>query len=124
MKKNYILLIVSIFTFTLAGYSQCTIDFTPTQPGIYPDTLPNGMVGQPYSEDITFMMPLDTSGFDFTNFKIVAISGLPFGLNWTCNNAANGCNYNPQDSQFGCMNVNGTAVQPGTYPLDVSLIAT
>jgi len=79
---------------------------------------------KPYSEDITFMMPLDTSGFDFTNFKILAISGLPFGLNWTCNNAANGCNYDPQDSQYGCMNVSGTAVQPGTYPLDVSLIAT
>lgn len=123
MKKIIFLSLVfvaSIFTVQ----SQCTINYTPTQPGIYPDTLPDGMVGVPYTEDITFVMPLDTSGFDFTNFHILAVSGLPFGLNWTCNAAANGCNYDPQTSQYGCLNISGTPIQPGTYPLDVSLIAT
>jgi hypothetical protein len=82
------------------------------------------MVGQSYSEDITFVMPTDTSGFDFTNFYIQSISGLPFGLNWTCNAAANNCNYNPQTNQYGCLNVSGTPLQAGVYPLTVSLIAT
>jgi len=124
MKNSALITFIVVFGFAFKSEAQCTIDFNPTQPGIYPDTLPNGMVGQPYSEDITFVMPLDTSGFDFNNFEILAISGLPFGLNWTCNAAANGCNYDPQVSQYGCLNIFGTPIQPGVYPLDVSLIAS
>ena len=42
------------------GQSQiCTIDYSQTQTGIYPDTLPTGYVGQAYSQDVTFFMPLD-----------------------------------------------------------------
>ncbi|MBL1279992.1 MAG: T9SS type A sorting domain-containing protein [Fluviicola sp.] len=124
MKTSALILLSIIIGFSFNSYTQCTVNYSPTQPGIYPDTLPDGMVGTPYSEDITFVMPLDTSGFDFTNFKILAISGLPFGLSWTCNAAANGCNYDPQVSQYGCLNISGTPIQPGVYPLDVSLIAT
>ena len=123
--KNLPLIIVSaLLAFSFSSYSQCTIDFSQTQPGIYPDTLPDGMVGQPYSEDITFVMPTDTSGFNFTNFYIQAVSGLPFGLNWVCNAQGNGCNYDPQSNIYGCMNVSGTPIQPGVYPLTVNVIAT
>ena len=100
----------------------CTIDYTQTQTGIYPDTLPVGYVGQPYDTDITFVMPLDTLGYAFTNFYIMSVS-LPVGLSWECNSVANNCNYNPQVSQHGCVNISGTPLLPGTYSVFVSVIA-
>ena len=78
--------------------SQCVIDTNYTVPGIYPDPLPDGFVGQAYSEDITFIMPLDTMGAVIQNFEIVSI-GLPVGLNWVCNNSINKCNFNPLNYQ-------------------------
>jgi hypothetical protein len=100
----------------------CTIDNTQTAVGIYPDTLPTGYVGQAYDTDVTFVMPLDTLGYDFTNFNIMSVS-LPVGLTWECNNVANGCNYNPQVSQYGCVNISGTPLLAGQYLVDVTVIA-
>lgn len=100
----------------------CTIDFTQTAPGIYPDTMPVGNVGQFYDEDITFVMPLDTQGFNFTNFHILSIA-LPVGLSWECNNSASNCDYDPQVNQYGCVNVYGTPLLAGQYNVDVTVIA-
>lgn len=115
-----------LLTFLLVsgwGAAQiCNIDYSQTSPGIYPDTMPVGYVNQPYDEDITFVMPLDTQGFDFTNFHILSI-GLPVGLNWQCNNATNNCNYDPQTNQYGCVNVFGTPLLAGQYQVDVTVIA-
>jgi hypothetical protein len=111
-----------IIALTHFSFGQCTIDYTPTTTGIYPDTLPTGYVGQAYNTDITFVMPLDTLGYNFTNFKILSVS-LPVGLNWQCNNAANGCNYNPQQSQYGCVNIAGTPLLAGQYSVSVTVIA-
>lgn len=119
MKKILLLLLVS---FPALVGAQCLIDFSQTQPGIYPDTMPVGYVNQAYNEDITFVLPLDTMGFDFTNFEIVSIS-LPVGLSWQCNNSANGCNYNPQVNQYGCVNVYGTPLLAGQYQVDVAVLA-
>jgi hypothetical protein len=104
-------------------FGQCSPDVSFTSPGIYPDTLPEGTVGQSYAQDITFVMPIDTSGFNFTNFEIVSIS-LPVGLTWICNNDANGCNYNPQINPYGCVHVSGTPLLAGDYTVTVSVIAT
>ena len=57
----------------------------------------------------------------FTNFEIISIA-LPVGLDWTCNNASNGCNYNPQNNQYGCINVFGTPLTTGTYDIDVGIL--
>jgi hypothetical protein len=100
----------------------CTIDFNQTVTGIYPDTLPTGNVGQTYGTDITFVMPLDTLGYNFTNFHILSVS-LPVGLSWQCNNAANNCDYNPQVSQHGCVHISGTPLLAGQYTIDVTVIA-
>lgn len=102
--------------------SQCTINTSQTAPGLYPDSLPTGYVGQAYSQDVTFVMPLDTMGYPFTNFQILSVS-LPVGLNWQCNNVSNGCNYNPQVSQYGCVNIYGTPLLAGQYNIDVTVIA-
>jgi hypothetical protein len=100
----------------------CTIDFNQTVTGIYPDTLPTGNVGQTYGTDITFVMPLDTLGYNFTNFHILSVS-LPVGLSWQCNNAANNCDYDPQVSQHGCVHISGTPLLAGQYTIDVTVIA-
>lgn len=100
----------------------CTIDFNQSVTGIYPDTLPTGNVGQTYGTDITFVMPLDTLGYNFTNFHILSVS-LPVGLSWQCNNAANNCDYNPQVSQHGCVHISGTPLLAGQYTIDVTVIA-
>lgn len=123
MKKILpVFLIIAFFTSGKSSFSQCTIDFGQTAPGIYPDTLPDGYVGQSYSEDITFVLPTDTMGYIFTNFHILSIS-LPVGLNWVCNNSGNGCNYDPQVNQYGCVNVSGTPLLAGQYNVDVTVIA-
>ena len=116
-----LLLILLLSPIVLFG-QICTIDYSQTQTGIYPDTLPTGYVGQPYDTDVTFVMPLDTMGYDFTNFYIMSVS-LPVGLSWECNSVANNCNYNPQVSQHGCVNISGTPLLPGTYSVFVTVIA-
>jgi hypothetical protein len=84
--------------------------------------LPDGFVGQAYSTDVTFRLPLDTLGYDFTNFHILSVS-LPVGLSWQCNNVASNCDYNPQVNQNGCVNVYGTPLLPGMYPVEITVIA-
>jgi hypothetical protein len=117
-------LLSSLFIcFACSFHAQiCTIDFNQTVTGIYPDTLQPGNVGQTYATDITFVMPLDTLGYNFTNFHILSVS-LPVGLSWQCNNAANNCDYNPQVSQHGCVHISGTPLLAGQYTIDVTVIA-
>ncbi|MCH2224609.1 MAG: hypothetical protein MK066_07550, partial [Crocinitomicaceae bacterium] len=119
MKQLLLLLVLAPFW----SISQiCDIDYSQTSTGIYPDTMPLGYVNQTYNEDITFVMPLDTSGFPFLNFHIQSIA-LPIGLDWECNNSASNCNYDPQVDQYGCVNVFGTPLLAGQYQVDVSVIA-
>lgn len=106
----------------IVNAQNCNIDFSQTQVGIYPDTLLAGYVGSSYSQDITFVMPTDTLGYDFTNFHILSVA-LPVGLNWTCNNNTSNCNYNPQSSQFGCIHISGTPLLAGSYSIDVTVLA-
>ena len=111
------------FCFFCSVHAQiCNIDFSQTTTGIYPDTLPPGNVSQAYSSDITFVMPLDTLGYNFTNFHILSVS-LPVGLSWQCNNNLNNCDYNPQLSQYGCVHISGTPLLAGQYTIDVTVIA-
>jgi hypothetical protein len=117
-------LLASLFSCLIYSFQAqiCNIDFGQTATGIYPDTLPPGTVGQTFSSDMTFVMPTDTMGYDFTNFHILYVS-LPVGLSWQCNNTANNCDYNPQLSQHGCVHINGTPLLAGQYTIDVTVIA-
>ena len=104
-------------------YSQvCTIDYSQTQVGIYPDSLPNAQVGQYYDQDLTFKMPIDTLGYPFLNFQIISLS-LPPGLDWICSNNFNNCNYNPQLSPYGCIQISGTPLVAGSFTIDVLVYA-
>lgn len=120
MKTTFTLLYLLLSNFIQA--QNCTIDFTQTQVGIYPNVLPNGAVGQTYDQDITFVMPTDTMGYDFTNFQIISVA-LPVGLNWACNSNTTNCNYNPQVSPYGCVHIYGTPLLAGTYNIAVTVLA-
>lgn len=120
MKKQ--LLIIAFMLSGFGMFGQCVIDTSIHTVGIFPDTLPAGTVGVPYSTDITFFMPTDTGSYQFLNFQILTVT-LPVGLNWVCSNFSNGCNYNPQVDQYGCANISGTPLLAGFYPIDVTVLA-
>ncbi|MEY4486281.1 MAG: hypothetical protein RL440_812 [Bacteroidota bacterium] len=120
MKKRFTLLF--LLASSLLFGQVCTIDNTQTQVGIYPNSMPNGVVGQAYSQDLTFVMPLDTLGYNFSNFQIVSVA-LPVGLSWACNNNATNCNYNPQLTPSGCVHIFGTPLLAGSYTIDVTVLA-
>ena len=126
------LLLGFIFLMSIVFVSaQCSIDYTYSPPfanyGLYPDSLPDGYVGQFYDEDMTFFLPLDTVDggvtVTFTDFHITSIS-LPLGLTWECDNAANSCHYDPNVTEYGCVKVSGFALIPGSYDIEVNLVAT
>ena len=130
MKRFFTIIFFSLFTAVFVN-AQCSIDYSyypvGANYGLYPDTLPDGVVGQFYNQDLTFYLPLDTvsSGtyVEFTDFHITSIS-LPLGLTWECNNSSNSCHYDPLISQYGCVNVSGTPLVAGNYDVDVNLVAT
>ncbi len=119
------LIIISVFVFNTAKlYAQCSIDSSQTVAGVYPAVMPDATAGQPYSTDVTFVMILDTLGFTISNFHITNITGLPIGITWQCNNFANGCNYDPTVNLYGCINISGTPLIPGSYIAHVTVIAS
>ena len=130
MKRFFVILFFSLFTAVFVN-AQCSIDYTyypvGANYGLYPDTLPDGVVGQSYNQDLTFYLPLDTVSagvfVEFTDFHITSIS-LPLGLTWECNNSSNACHYDPLVSQYGCVNVSGNPLVAGNYDIDVTLVAT
>ena len=127
MKSKFLILLLSGFILLFNNaetQAQCTIDSSQTQPGLHPDTLADGEVNQFYDQDVSFVMITDTLGLTITNFLIQSINGLPLGMNWTCNHAANGCNYNPNVSLYGCVQIYGTPLLQGVYPLSVTVVAT
>src|SRR5688572_17557950 len=103
MKNLVYLCFLLMLVFATRAYSQCAIDSSQTVAGVYPDTLPDATAGQPYDVDVTFVMITDTLGFTIYNYHIASVVGLPVGLNWTCNNSGNGCNYDPAVSIWGCV---------------------
>jgi PKD repeat protein len=118
-----VLLMLLCCSIAQTSFAQCTIDYTQTAAGIYPDTLPDATAGQPYDEDVTFVMLTDTLGLTIYNYQISNIVGLPIGVTWQCNNFQNGCNYDPSTSLYGCVKLSGTPVVPGNFTMTVTVIA-
>lgn len=132
MKKlTKLLIFFSFVILVVRGMAQCPgcvmntgCSSSPAYPTICPDTLPDGMAGQPYSEDVSFWMPTyfddPGSGLALTlnQLTVVDMVGLPFGLNWQTNAAANNTYYpssNPPATEYGCAKICGTPAFTGTY---------
>ena len=122
MKKLTIigaLILASITTFA----QPCAPDLTLTKPGIKPADLPNGYVGQPYSEVISLMVPLDTiAKFNGTDYAIrvdsatvIYMSEFPATFGYECDKVSRTWN----GGQRGCARFYGnpTVSLIGTYKI-------
>ena len=128
MKKITFLLSL-LFSFNL--FSQCVVDtectIEPTFPTLCPLILPDGTVGEFYSEDVTFYMPSqfadEASGFEVELDEIIVtnITGIPLGLNYVLSDETG--IYLPSESEYGCASFSGTPLVAGEYVITVSIQA-
>ena len=126
MKKSlsFFILLISFNAFAQCSYDEsCTI--SPAFPNLCPLQLPDATVGEFYSSDITFWMPVQfqAEGFDVNLDQVVVtdISGLPLGLSIELSNPS--MTFNPSDSEFGCANLSGSPLVAGDYVITVSIVA-
>lgn len=129
MKKLLLLASIAFFG-ALNLNAQCTPDPSLTSSGIYPDSATNfvgGCVGQPYEQVVQNVVPTDTTvpvfGFPvpatIDSIKLVNVSGLPPGMNYSCN--PNSCAF--LGGATGCAVISGTCNSTGTYNLVFDLTA-
>lgn len=139
--KKIIPICVALFLVFVAqsnSFAQCpgcVVNTTchPVGGGLCPDSLPAGTQGVYYDQDITCFIPptIDAGPFsggvlgivDLLSMHIDAISGLPFGLNWTCNHPGN--NFAPASGDtMGCVKICGTPLSSaGVYNVTVAVTA-
>jgi len=139
--KKLILFCVTVFAFlvtTSNSFAQCpgcavNIACHPVGGGLCPDSLPAGTQGVAYDQDITCFLPTTIDAGPFSggvlgivplqSMHIDAISGLPFGLNWTCDHPGN--NFSPSSGDtLGCVKICGTIkCAAGVYNVNVSVTA-
>lgn len=146
MKKRYLLfpfaffMCLSLSVLAQPGNTNCgTCDVDTDCPtlmpdgGLCPEVIPNGQVGVPYSNAVTFYMPETLSvtepietDITLINVQIVELVNLPAGMEWSCN--VPDCTYqpssNPPDSELGCVTICGTPnAAPGDYTINIRLLA-
>ena len=140
MKKLALLslFVISLLVTTNSSFAQCpgcvvNASCHPAGGGLCPDSLPAGTQGVYYDEDITCYLPTTIDAGPFSggvlgivpllSMHIDAISGLPFGLNWTCNHPGN--NFAPSSGDtLGCVKICGTPLSaPGVYNITVAVTA-
>jgi hypothetical protein len=137
MKKLYTLILVSLLSF--GATAQCdplAYDFGGAVYGVYPDTtvgLADGVVNQPYSQVMYFLIPTDAGLIDPTYdgyvLQSVALqditynNGLPIsnlGLSIACNPA--NCTF--AAGQQKCAALSGTPTQTGVFNIEINVVAT
>jgi hypothetical protein len=136
MKKTYLFLTLVAALFSVHVNAQtCTPDPTVlNDPGIHPDSATNfvsGTVGQPYSQNITVVVPQDTQvlppplpAIPFDSIRMTGISNLPPGLTYMCAGTSNPtslCTW--LGNTNGCAAIYGTPTTAGTYSLVISVDA-
>jgi hypothetical protein len=126
MKKNLLLCLIHLFTFT-AAFAQPCIPTTDTIPGIEPDTLSPAYANVMYEEVMQFVMP-STTFFVFGEDTIIicidslvieSVNGLPDGFTYSCNNPV--CSVPGGGSGCATITGNPVAAQAGYYPLEVDV---
>ncbi|MFA9219557.1 MAG: T9SS type A sorting domain-containing protein [Sediminibacterium sp.] len=134
MKHLYLFLAI-FFAGVISVHAQCptcvpdlTCTNTTGTPQICPAIPPNATTGVYYEQVMTFFIPTDVvdpgSGVNATllQLTITDVSGIPFGLEFTLNDA-DGIFYPPQGENYGCATICGTPVLPGTYDIVISITA-
>lgn len=134
LRLLFSLLSISLFAGTLTaqtGCPNCVLDL-PELPEdtIYLSAAPDGEAGIFYNEDLSFRLPLTTTpvnasdptipaGLDIEEFTILAVAGLPAGVNWE----ASQTNFLTEEGTDGCVKLCGTPFLPGLYMVEVVIEA-
>lgn len=130
MKKFYSFLIFGAIA--LGSYNvnaQCTPDPTcmdVLNPGeICPETLPNGVVGVPYSQTVTIIPPatatISGQTVNILKIKLNSVGNIPPGLTYQTNPANAEFAVTTPYSRY-CTLISGTPTTPGTYHLSIKVI--
>ncbi len=125
MKKIIYLFVLSVFISNIV-VAQCTPNSSITSTGFYPSTLPDAVVGVPYSQVVNFKIPSDTMVGSLyaqvISAQLSSLTGLPYGFTSTCNVV--GCTYS--GGVVGCITIAGTAQsnQVASYNLSAALNLT
>lgn len=136
MKKTLLIIVGAICLGfgTLVSYAQCpgcviNTGCMPPGGGLCPDSVPAATVATPYDEDVTFYLPPQVDApplgmVDLLEVHIDAVSGLPFGINWTADQPSNNYILNGMGGH-GCVKLCGTPIgTPGVYNITVTVTAT
>jgi hypothetical protein len=122
MKNFKLIVFIGALFFSGSSFAQCVPDASITQSGVYPDSLPHAYVGVPYSTDIQFRVPVDTTYMGLpaiiTSIDVTNVTGLPVGFTYSC--TPSGCSF-PGGSN-GCMLLqSANPIAAGTYPIIVEM---
>lgn len=132
MKQLLLSLTITLGSLASAFGQSCTpgANYADSTFGAWPDTtenFPPAYVGVLYTTDLNFKVPSDAgdvdaaySGFTIQSFVVDAVSGLPSGMDYTCN--ISNCTYAGGDN--GCAQISGTESVAGEYDVTIDITAT
>jgi PKD repeat protein len=135
MKKTTHLLFTTALLFSLAikGLAQCSDCVTDLNcvgldgfPAVCPAIADTAYTNSYYEEFLTFYIPSQVtdpgSGVDATllSVEVVSVSGLPFGLAFTLNDA-DGIFYPSQGENYGCATICGSPLIQGVYDVQIAV---
>ena len=132
-----ITLAFSLFSTLIFAQNGCPGCQTNLPGGIPADTIflgkiPNGLQNQPYEADISFRMPKSTTpvhaadstvpaGLPISKIKVISVTGLPPGLDWTPSKTSFDTGNGDTD---GCFKICGTPLKSDSFEILVNLEAT
>lgn len=130
----FLLLITFQAAMAQSGCPGCVTTVPAAFPAdtLYLQPIPDGLVGTPYNQDVSFRMPKSTTpvyaidsitppGFDISKIKIVNVTGLPPGLFWEPSKFEFNTGSGDTD---GCIKICGTPTQSDSFVLTVTVKAT
>ena len=132
MKKSFVVLFFLLFGFLVKAQNGCTPDPQFVLPGVYPDSatgLSNAYVGQNYSENITMVVPQDSTviilgNMEIIDIELVSVTGLPSSFSYTCDPPS--CIFD--GGTIACAELFSTippdASMIGLYPIEFSTLTT
>ncbi len=128
---------ICLFPSSLFSQNSCPGCLTSLPTGLPADTvflgkIPNGSQNQPFAADISFRMPKTTNpvhaadstvpaGFPITKIKVLSVTGLPPGLDWTPSKTVFETGNGDTD---GCYKICGTPLKADSFKILVNLEAT
>ena len=117
-----------------SGCPGCIVNLPPTLAAdtVYLQRLPDGDIGKPYSQDVSFRMPKTTTpvaaldsttppGLPITKIEILGVEGLPLGLKWQPDQTVFETGNGKTD---GCVKICGTPIESDTFVLTIRIKAT